>query len=136
MCGWSWICGQFRLCYFMFSLVISSKLIVFVFLIVLPHLSSSFLLIRSLLVSYTYDSVELIDYATLSRLAVNAILFTSSVNTLCFSLTNRCCDFSINLLFFMNSLWCRLRLFISSLYFSWRFISSSRWFVSGNFYNL
>ena len=71
---------------------------------ILIHLISSFLCIISLFVPYAFISIETIDCILLSSLAVNAILLTTSVSTLCFSLLNLCCYFDINLLLFMNSL--------------------------------
>ena len=72
------------------------------FIVILLHLISSFLHTRFLLVPHAYSSLESIDCFLLSSLIVNAILLTFSINTLCFSLLNHCCDFSINLLFFIN----------------------------------
>ena len=65
---------------------------------------SSFLRTRSLLISYAYVSIESSDRILLSSLALNGILSTSSVNTLCYLLLNLFCDFKINLLFIVNSL--------------------------------
>ena len=53
--------------------------------IILLHLISSFWHTRSLLVPYTYVSIESIDCILLSLLVGNAISLASSVNTLCFS---------------------------------------------------
>ena len=64
---------------------------------------------------YPCSSIELIDCIPLSLLALNAILLTSSVNTLYFSLLNLCCDFNINLL--LEILRFSLRLSTSNLPF-------------------
>ena len=61
--------------------------------IILLFLISSFLHTRSLLILYVYVSIESIDCILLSSLALNAILLTFSVNTLCFSLPDLCCYF-------------------------------------------
>ena len=55
----------------------------------------------SMLILYAHFSVEPIDCFLFLFQALNAILLTSSVNTLSFSLLNLCCDFDINLLFFL-----------------------------------
>ena len=60
---------------------------------------SFFLCIIYFFVSYAYVSIESIDCILLWLLAINAILLTSSINTLCFSLLNLCCHFDISLLF-------------------------------------
>ena len=80
------------------------------------HSVSSFLCIFSSLVLFAHVSIESIDCILLSSLALNAILLTSSVNTLCFFILSLYCDFNINLLFFMNSLWFSLRLTTSSVF--------------------
>ena len=69
-------------------------------LIILLHLFSSFLHTSSLLVPYTYISIESIDCILLSSLALYVMLLTSSVNTLSFLLLNLRRDFNIDLLFF------------------------------------
>ena len=74
------------------------------YFIALLHLIFSFLCIISLFVPYAYLSIELINCILLSSLALNAVLLILSLNTLCFSLLNLRYDFTINLLFFMNSL--------------------------------
>ena len=80
------------------------KLIIFFYgFIILFHLISSVLHTESFLFLYTYVSIELIDCYFLSSLALNAVLSTSSLNTLLFLVTNNCFDFNINLLYFMNS---------------------------------
>ena len=76
--------------------ITSSKLIIFV----LYYYIVTFNVFNSLLVSYAYVSIESIDSILLSSLALNAILLTSSINTLCFSFLNLPYDFNINLLFF------------------------------------
>ena len=63
-------------------------------------LISSFLRIMDLLLLHRYVSLQSIDCIVLSLLAINAILITSSVNTLCFLLQNLSCNFNINLLSF------------------------------------
>ena len=55
----------------------------------------------SLVIPYAYVFKESIDCILWSLLALNAILLTSSVNTLYLSFLNFCCDFDINLLFFL-----------------------------------
>ena len=72
--------------------------------IILVRLISSFLLTRSLVIPYTYVSIESIDCILLSPFELKAILLISSVKTLCLSLLNFCCVCNIILLFFMNSL--------------------------------
>ena len=102
----------------MYSLVISSKLIIFCIfcLIILVHLITLFLYarplfvpyvykesidyilvfnfftswVKSLLIAYAYVSIESISSFLLLLLALNAILATSSENKFCFSLLNRC----------------------------------------------
>ena len=87
------------------------------------HLISSFLCIISSFVQYGYVSTKSINFILLSSLALKVILLASSANTLCFLLLNLCCDFSINLLFLMNSLQFSQRLSILRLYFSsWFFL--------------
>ena len=61
--------------------------------IIMLFLISSFLHTRSLLILYVYVSIESTDCILLSSLALNAILLTFSVNTLCFSLPDLCCYF-------------------------------------------
>ena len=117
MYRWSGICGQFVLGYFLLSLVISLKLMIFVFYEIATF-TSLFLYTSSWLIQYAYVSIEPIDCNLLSSLAVNAILLTSSVNTICFSLLSLCRYFNINFLFIMSSLWFSLRLYTSNLFFS------------------
>ena len=81
----------------MSSFVTSSFLCCF---IILLHLISSFLLTRSLLVPYAYVSMESVDCILLSSFELKAILLTSSVKILCFSLLNMCCLFNISLFFY------------------------------------
>ena len=64
----------------------------------------SFSCTRSLLLPYADVSTESIDSILLSSLPLNAILLTSSVNTLCFSLLSLCYDFNTNFFCFTNSL--------------------------------
>ena len=54
----------------------------------------------SLVIPYAHVFKESIDCILWSLLALNAILLTSSVNTLYLSFLNFCYDFDINLLFF------------------------------------
>ena len=54
-----------------------------------------------------------IYYILLWSFELIAILFISSIKTMCFSLLYLCCAFEITLLFFMNSLSCFWRLYIS-----------------------
>ena len=74
------------------------------YFIILANLISTFLHTRSLLVPSAYASTGSVGCILLSSLALNAVLLPSSVNTLCFSLLNLCCDFNISLLFFINYL--------------------------------
>ena len=86
--------------FFLFSFATSPKLMILLHcFIILLHLVSSFLHIKSLLFPDVYVSIESIDCIVLLLLALNAILLTSSVDTLCISISNLCCDFNINLLF-------------------------------------
>ena len=71
---------------------------------ILLHLVSSFLHIKSSFVPYTYVSFESIYCILLFSLALNAVLLTSSVNTLSSSLLNLCCDYKTDLLLFINYL--------------------------------
>ena len=90
--------------------------------IVLLHLFSSSLQIRSLLFPWAYVSIESIDCIILSSFELKAILIISSVKTLFFSLLNLCCVFRVILIFFMNSFWSSLILSTSILFFS-------KWFI-------
>ena len=83
--------------------------------IILLHLTSSFLLTRSLLVPYAYVSIESNDCILLSSFELNAILLISLVNTLCLSLLNLC--FNIDLLFLIDFLKSFLRLSMLILFF-------------------
>ena len=74
------------------------------FSIISLHLISFSLNTRSLLVSYSHVSTKLIFCILLSLLALNAILLTSSVHTVCFLLLNICWNFNINILFFITPL--------------------------------
>ena len=86
---------------FMFSFVTRHSWSFFCFFYVDTHLFF-FSGIISSFVLCAYASLESTDESTDCILwlliAVNVILLTSSVNTLCFSILNTCCDFSINLL--------------------------------------
>ena len=68
---------EFRLCSFICSLVISSKLIIFYIVLWHCYINCFFLHNRSLLVPYTYVAIESIDFILLSSLTYNAILFFS-----------------------------------------------------------
>ena len=93
------IYSQFGLCFLMFSLVISSKLIIYVLLYYIFTFNFFFFYILGLLSFYMHVFLlnQLIVF--LSSLAPNVILLTSSI--LCSSSRNLCCYFNINLL----SLW-------------------------------
>ena len=89
--GWSGIWWRFGLFSYMFSLVTSSNLMVFVlcyYIIILLHLISSSLHTTSLLVSYVSVSIESIDCILLSSLVVNFfsryIMFRGSESLLWF----------------------------------------------------
>ena len=71
---------------------------------ILLHVISPFLHTMCLLIPYVYVSIKSIDYILLSSFELKAILLNSSVKTLYLSLLNLCCDFKINLLFFMDFL--------------------------------
>ena len=86
--GWSGIYSQLGLSSFMFSYVTSSKLIIFFYhFVILLHLISSFWLTRSVLVPYTFDSIESIDCIILSSFEFKAVLLIVSVKTFCLSLS-------------------------------------------------
>ena len=72
----------------------------------------------SLLIPSAYVFDESIYCIILSLLTFHATFLIYSVNILCFSFLNICCDFNINILFFMNHLKFSLRLSGSSLFFS------------------
>ena len=86
------------------------------FFIILLHLVFSFLHIKSLPITYTYIPIESISCILLLPFDLKATLLISSVKTLRLSLPNLCCVFAINLLFFINSLWFSLGLFVFSLF--------------------
>ena len=69
-------------------------------LVILIQWISSFLHTRSLLVSYTYVSIESIGSILLSPLALNTIFLISLENTLCFWFVNLCCGFSVIICYF------------------------------------
>ena len=77
----------------MFSFGTSSKLMIFVFFIILLHLISSVLITK-----YAYVPIESIDYIILLSFELNAILLTSLVNTLCILLLNLYSNLNISLL--------------------------------------
>ena len=93
------IYSQFGLCFLMFSLVISSKLIIYVLFYYIFTCNFFFFYILGLLSFYMYVFLLNRLIVFLSSLAPNAILLTSSI--LCSSSRNLCCYFNINLL----SLW-------------------------------
>ena len=67
---------------------------------ILLHLIYSFLHTTSLFIPYAHVSTKSTDCILLSSLELKTILLISSVKTLCLSLLNLCCVFSISLLFF------------------------------------
>ena len=84
-----------------------SQSIFFFFLycfIIFSHLISLFLCIIPLFVPHAYSGLQSINSILLSLLPLKAMLSTFSVNTLCASLFNLYCNFSINLLSFKNVL--------------------------------
>ena len=87
--------------------------------IILLHLISSFLHTRSSLFLYVYVSIESISCILLSSFELEAILSISSVKSLCFSLLNLCCVFSISLFFyeFCMIFFKTVRLYTSILFF-------------------
>ena len=108
--------------------VTQSKLIMFTLLFYIATFDSLLLHTRffpRFMCIYLYWIVELIDCIR-QLLALNAILLTSSVNTMYFLLLN-CCDFNINLLFFVNFSWFSLKLSTLGLFFSSCFILNSSW---------
>ena len=86
--------------------------------IVLLHVISSFSLTRSLLVPYTYVSIESTDCILLSSFELKAILLISSTKILCLSLLNRYFVFNIHLLLFYELFMIFLILAMSILFFS------------------
>ena len=101
--GWSGVCGQFGLRYFIFSVITSTKLIIFVLFYYIVIFSSSFSLTKSFFALYAYF-IESIDWILLWSFELKGILLIHSVKT-CLFLLNFCCVFNINLLFFINCLW-------------------------------
>ena len=94
---------------------VTSYLTIFVLFYYIVRFSFFSLHTKSLLLPYTYVSIEFIK---LSSLAFNRILLTYSVNTSCFSLLNLCCDFNINSLFFMNLFWIACKtIFVKFIFF-------------------
>ena len=81
------------------------------------HLISSFFHTRSLLITYSYVSMESIDCILLPLLALISISLSSSVSIFCFSRQNLCCNLNFNLLFYMSSWWFCLSFSTSILYF-------------------
>ena len=110
------------LCFFCNIIKVNHSCIVSIYLVTIfsyiqLHLVSSFLHTRSLLVPYTYVSIESIYCILLSQLAINAIFIASSFKTLCFLLLNLCYDFNTSLLIFVNTLCFSLRVSTSSSFF-------------------
>ena len=66
-------------------------------------------------IPYAYAYIESIHCILLSLLELNAVLLTSSVDKLCFSLLNLWYDFNFFFFLFMNSLWFYLKLFSLTL---------------------
>ena len=87
------------------------------FVSILLHLISSFLLTRSLLDPHEYVSMESIDCILLSSFELKQILLTASVKTLSLSLSNICCVFNIDLSFFMNSLYFFMTIYVNLIFF-------------------
>ena len=74
--GWSGICVQFRLCFFMFSFCKIIKVNHFLHcFIILLYLVSSLLLSRSLLIPYAYVPMESVDWILMLSFELKAILF-------------------------------------------------------------
>ena len=109
---------------FMFSHIISSK-----FFDDIVTFSFFFFDIPGLCLFNMHVSVELIDCFLLLSLARNAILLTSSANTLCLLLVR----FWYWFIVFMNYVWFSLRLFTSGLIFGGLIISISIWIASKQF---
>ena len=91
---------RFRLCSFMLSFIISSKLVIFVLLYYIVTFNLAFFTHYILLVPYVYISIESIDCISWSSFELKVILLVSSVKTLCPFLLNICCVFDISLLDF------------------------------------
>ena len=97
---WWEICGQFRLCSYMSFLLYNQIYIIYNQIYIIFVIWSFYMYI------YIY-------YILLWSFELIAILLISSIKTMCFSLLYLCCAFEITLLFFMNSLSCFWRLYIS-----------------------
>ena len=124
------------LIWIMFFHVLLYKIFKVNIFIILLHLISSFSLTRYFLVPYAYLSIKSIDCIVLLTFALKAILWISSAKTLCLSFLNLCCVYNINLLFFMNSLWFFLMLFMSVWFFpDGLFYSQVALRVINSFYN-
>ena len=99
--GWSGICDQFWSILIVFFYVFfwnTVKINHFCIVLLYCYIYFFFFLhIRSSLVLYACIciSIESIDCIFLSSSKLNTILLTSSVNTLCFTLLNLCCDLNI-----------------------------------------
>ena len=100
--GWSGIYGQFLLCLVLFSLTISSKFIIYTLQRILLSISLSHTL--KAFVPYGYVVTLSNVCSLLLSLLFSAILFTSSVYTLWWSLSNLSCDRIIVLLLNNESL--------------------------------
>ena len=98
------------------------------------HLISSVLHTRSFFVPFAYVSIESIDCILSSSLVLSGTLLTFPVNTSYLLLLNICCDFNINVLFFMNSL--RFPLCASTLFFYLFFFYVQVGLHLNNVYNL
>ena len=91
--GWSAVYGQFLLCSILFSLINSSKMIIYA----LQHILLSIPLSHTLkaFVPYGYVVILWNICSLLLSLLFTTILFTYSVNTLWWSLLNPSCDYII-----------------------------------------
>ena len=100
---WSGICGQFKLCYFIFSFTTLLKLIIFVFFYYAVNLISSFSVTRSLLVPYTYVSIKSIDCFFYHHLKLNQLIDFFSKNIMPFTFKSLLC-IQYQFIVFMNPL--------------------------------
>ena len=103
--------------------------------IMLLHLIFFCLLARSLIVPYTYVSIESMDYILLSSFELKAALLISSVKTLCLPLLNLCYVFNIDLLSFTNSLWFYLILSMLIFFFLYNLFHSQIELLRNSFCN-
>ena len=86
----------FWVIFVLFSFVLSSKFVDEIFFNIV--FGNSVLHTFPAFVSYGYDVIRSNVSILLSSLLFSAILLTLSVNTLCVSLLNLCCDFNMGLL--------------------------------------